>query len=348
MIRAYFTLIPLAFFVPMAASQESETETDWRQYIIPIEARSFDFQTVPKGGTPAHPFVLRNPFQEVLRIGAVTSSCACTTIDTGEEETVLQTYEEAVIAVRLRGDMFDGPRNSTITVSIDEPIRTEIQLNVRGEIRGDLNISPNFIDFGNVESGRGHSRSLIVTYTGSNAQWRIVDAHCENEFIRTEITSDPARVGVKVFRLNVSLARDAPNGTINTHLVLMSNDTQARREIPIPIRGTVGTVIRVSPPALSLGVLSPGEHSPVRDAVLLGTGQFRITKIESDNPALEIVSKNPLDSLLRLHSLSVSYRNPTEGEGTPADGIMRAVVRVTTDIPELTPTFFVTANIQEE
>jgi hypothetical protein len=340
-----FAIFPLVIFARAAASQESETEMDWREHIIPVEARSFDYKTVPRGAVPEHRFVLRNPFQEPIHIRDVTSSCVCTTIDFDEEKSILQTYDEAVIAVRLRGDLFDGLRSSTITVSLDKPSRTEIQLHIRGEIRGDLNISPNFIDFGNVELGRGHSRSLTVTYTGPNAQWRIVNVNCENKFIRAEIASDPARVGVKVFRGNVSLDKDAPNGTINSHLILTSNDALSRREISIPVRATVGMVIRVSPPALSLGILPPGEQSAVRDAILLGTQPFRITKVESDNPAVEVVSKNPAEAQLRLHSLSVSYRNPTDGEGAPHNGIMRATIRVTTDVPNLSPTFYVTASV---
>jgi len=343
--RICVALIALAISVQAVASQEHVEEADWRHHVIPVEARTFNYQTVPRGATPEHRFVLRNPFKEALHIGAITTSCVCTTVDFDEEKRILQTYEEAVVAVRFRGDMFEGLRNSTITVAIDKPVRSEIQLHVRGEIRSDLNISPNFIDFGNVELGRGSSRTLTVTYTGPNTQWRLVDARCENEFIRAEITSEPARVGVRVFRVNVSLDSAAPNGAINSHLVLISNDALNRREIPIPIRATVGTVIRVSPPALSLGVLQSGERSPVRDAVLLGTSPFRITKIESDNPALEITARNP-DAELRLHSLSIAYRNPTEGEGAPEDGIMRAIVQVTTDIPGLTPMFFVTASVR--
>ena len=348
MSRIYLALVTVAISVQAVASQGPETEMDWRHHIIPVEARSFNYQTVPRGSAPEHRFVLRNPFEEPIRIAAVTSSCTCTTIDFDEEKSVLQTYEEAVITVRFRGDLFEGPRSSTITVALDKPARTEIQLHIRGDIRRDLNISPNFIDFGNVELGREHSRTLSVTYTGSNAQWRLVDARCENEFIHAEITSEPARVGTRAFRVTVSLDRAAPNGTINSHLVLISNDALNRREIPIPIRATVGTAVRVSPPALSLGVLPPGERSPVRDAVLLGTSPFRVIKIESDNPALEVTSKHPPDAQTRLHSLSVSYQNPVDGEGAPEDGILRAIVQVTTDIPGLTPMFFVTASVREQ
>ena len=344
MTRTYFAFIPLVFLVQAAIGQEPKA--DWRDHIIPVEARSFDFKTVPKGAISVHQFVLQNPFQEPIHIGAITSSCICTTIDFDETKSVLQTYETVDVTVRLRGDMFDGPRNSTITVTLDQPSRTEIQLHIRGEIRSDLNISPTFIDFRDVELGKGASRPLIITYTGSNTQWRLVDGSCENKFIRAEITNAPALVGRKEFRVSVSLDKNAPNGTINSHLILISNDALDRQEIPIPVRATVGTVIRVTPSATSLGILSPGERSPIKDAVLRGTKPFRIVKIESDNPAVEVTPKNSLDTQSLIHLLSVSYRNPTVGGGAPENGTMRSVVKVTTDIPGLIPTFFVTATVQ--
>ena len=345
MTRMCFFFTFLAFSLQAVAEQEPEV--DWRDRIIPPKARSFDYKTVPKGMISEHRFVLQNPCQEPMHISAITSSCVCTTIDFDETKSILKTYDEVAVVVRLRGDMFEGLRNSTITVAIDKPVRTEIQLNIRGEIRSDLNFSPTFINFGSVELNKGATRSLIVTYTGSNAQWQLVAAQCEDKFIRAEIISEPARVGVKTFRVNVSLDKDAPNGTLDTHLLLTSNDALNRREIPISIRARVGTVISVSPPALSLGVLPPGEQSPTREAVLTGTQPFRITKVVSDNPAVEVTSRNPPDAQLRMHWLSVSYRNPKEGEGAPEDGVMRTTIRVTTDVPGLTPTFYVTASISE-
>jgi len=345
--RTYFAFIAIAVFVQAVASQQPEE--DWRQHVIPDKERTFNFQTVPKGAIPEHQFVLVNPCQEPMRIVAVTSSCNCTAVDFDKTNPiVLQTYERVAIPVQLRGDMFDGIRNSTITVSLDQPARTEIQLNVRGEIRNDLHIKPDFINFGNVELGKEISRSLIITYTGSNTQWRIVDIKCGDESIRAEIINEPAKVGSKVFKVNVSLEKTAPNGTIDTNLILISNDAQHRREIPIPIRAKVGTVVTVTPRAVSLGVLSPGERSPIKDTVVRGTGPFRITKVVCDNPAIEVTSKNPLDSQSLIHSLSISYQNPMEGEGAPQDGIMRATVRVTTDVPGLTLEFFVTANVRKE
>ena len=347
MSRICLVHIVVAVFLTQAVAGR-EAETDWKRHVIPADERTFDFKIVAKGTFPEHRFVLKNPLLEPLHIGKITTSCACTALEYDEEKVVLKTYEEFVLTVRLRGDVFEGQRNATITIAIDKPNQTEIQLNVRGEIRTDLRISPmDFLDFGLVELGKEQSRSLTVTYTGSNTQWRIVDAQCENEFISTEISNEYF-VGRKVFKVNVFLDKSAPNGKLNTLLFLLVNDAGARREIPIPLRAKIGTTVSVSPPHLSLGVLQPGEPSPQKEVVLRGTKAFRITKIECDNPAIEIPLEIIADSPAKiLRVVPILYRNPVEGEGAPLEGVMRASVRVTTDIPGLELTFYVTASVRE-
>ena len=352
--RILVALVVIALFVPVAAGQA--TATDWQQYVIPREERTFDFLTVARGAMPTHQFVIRNPLQENLRIGSISRGCECVTLDYDEEKKVLETYEEMVISVRLRGDAFIGQRNSTITVNIVEPVRAEIQLNVLGDIRSDINVAPEFVNFGNVPTGIEHSRTITVTYTGHNTQWRLTDARSENEFVHAEITSDPTQtqVGRRVFRVRVLIDPSAPNGIINTHLVLVSNEAGNRREIPISIRAAVGTVLRVSPPALSLGVLQSGEPSSTRNVILSGTRPFGIVEIESDNPAIDVTIAPPPgndtdpDAPRRVFPLMISYRNPIDGEGAPDDdGIMRASIRVTTDVPGLYKKFFVTATVRD-
>ena len=349
MIRLLFVFIATIILAESALGQPSEA--DWVQYVIPYEKRSFDFKTVPKGATPEYRFVLKNPLQEPVHIKSITSSCTCTAIDFDEENSVLQTYEEFIITVRLRGDMFEGQRNATLTVVIDKPNRTELLLNVRGEIRADLKVNPALIDFGNVEPEKEPSRTLTVTYSGSNSQWRLVDTQCDNEFIHSEMTSDPSQSGIgrKVFNVTVSLDKSAPHGSISSHLFLISNDPNTRREIPIHVRATVGTVIEVSSAAVFLGSLSPGVPSSRKNAVLSGTKPFRITNIECDNPAVEIPMEiNPEAPPRGRYIIPIQYRNPLDGEGAPKNGEMQATIRVTTDIPGLSPTFYATMSVRKD
>jgi hypothetical protein len=347
MTRIPFILVAFTILVQLAFGQSAET--DWLQHVIPTKERSFDFKTVAKGATPEYPFVLKNPLQEPIHIASVVSSCACTTLDFDAEKTVLQTYETFELKVRLRGDRFEGQRNSTLTVIIDKPHRAEIQLNVRGEIRADLKVTPDFLDFGNVVLEKGPSKTLTVTYSGSNSHWRIVDARCENPCIRANITTDFTNINQKTFKVQVSFDPSTPFGTIREHLFLVTNDGASRREIPIDIRATVGTVIRVSPPTVFLGALPSGEPSPTKPVILTGTTAFRITKIECDNPAINIVWEADAHTAPQdRYRLPISYQNPAQGEGAPQkDGTMLATVRVTTDVPGLVSEFYVTMSVQK-
>ena len=349
MTRICFVFITVAVFIQTVAGQSEET--DWLQHVIPNKERSFDFKTVAKGAIPEYQFVLKNPLQEPIHIVSVTPSCTCTTVVFDREKTVLQTYEKFEIAVKLQGDAFEGQRNSTLTVVIDQPNRAEIQLNIRGEIRSDLKISPaDFIDFGNVAPEKGASRTLTVSYTGSNTQWRIVDVRCDNEFIHADIANDFSNIGQRKFNITVSLDKSAPNGNLRTLLFLITNDGATRREIPISIKATVGTVINVTPSPLFFGALPPGKPSPQKNVVLRGTMPFRILKIECDNPAVEISwTMDAQASPKGMHLIPISYRNPIEGEGAPKDdGTMLAVIRVTTDIPGVSPEFYATMSVQKK
>jgi hypothetical protein len=300
--------------------------------------------------TPENKFILKNPHREPLHIKSVESSCFCTTIYYDEAKSLLQKDETFTISAQFRGDMFEGDKNATLTVEIDKPEIAKILLNVRGEIRSDLKIAPTYIDFGNVELEKGSTRTLTVTYTGNNTAWRLVDVESENEFIKAEIAPPRVAVGSKEFKITVSLDKSAPHGTINTYLLLNNNDpVAARRVIPISIRATVGAVVSVNPSPLFLGVLPPGEASPVKNVALTAPKPFRVVKLECDNPAVKISSTfNADDPPKTFYLVPIQYLNPAEGDGAPQDGRMRAEVRITTDIPGYMPTFYVTMTVLEQ
>ena len=349
MTRIGFALIIVAFCTLAFAGEEDER--DWKEHVIPAKERMFDFKTVAKGAVPEYQFVLKNPLQDPMHIGGITSSCKCTDIHFDETKTVLKTYEEFILTVRLRGDQYEGQRNATITVVIDKPVRSELQLNIRGEIRTDLKITPkNSIEFGTVDLGKGKKQQLTVTYTGPNTQWRIVDAKCENKFIRIGDLTSEYFVGKKEFKVDVFLDKSVPQGNFNALLTLISNDTESRREIPIFIRAAVGTVIRITPPSAYLGTLSPGEPSLQKDVLVVGTKPFRITKVECDNPAIDISLKIDVkEPPQTFYRLPIVYKNPLEGAGAPIEENMLATIRITTDVPDLAPlTFYATAKIVKQ
>ncbi|MDR1268892.1 MAG: DUF1573 domain-containing protein [Planctomycetaceae bacterium] len=333
-------------------SQENivqNSEPSWTQNMIKNEDRFFDFKTVAKNVHAEHRFVLKNPFTEPVHIASVTSSCSCTSpyILDGKEE--IQTYEETAIVARFRTDLYEGPKNATLTVVIDKPYRAEFQLNVRGEIRSDISIEPNLVKLDNIKEGEETTRTLNIVYTGSNSSWKIVDFKSNNEHLTGKILEFQPTLGKITAKVQVLLDAETPRGHFIDRLFLVTNDHESRREIPILVQGTVGTVINITPQTVFFGYLKTGEESSIKSVIIRGTKPFRIKKLLCDNPKVEINYTPQEESPPKIiYKIPIRYTNPAEGEGSPTDGKMRAEIKIETDIPDLTPTFFVTTAIKNE
>lgn len=323
-------------------------DASWTQYLIKKEDRNFDFKTVARGTRSEHHFVIKNPFVDTVHIAGVSSSCTCTTALVLDGKNEIQTHEKTAVVAHLHTDRFDGFKQATITVTVDRPYVAEFQLNIKGDIRSDLSITPNAVQFGPVKQGSEASRTLTVVYTGPMANWKIVDVRSDNEHLTATIEDVKPAPGSVTTKVKVALDAGTPRGEVHERLFLVSNDPENRREIPIIVRGTVGTTIKVSPETVFLGFLKPGEPSPVKSVSLRGTKPFRITKLLCNNPEVQIdFTPNPESPPRTLYLLPIRYTNPAEGASAPKNGKMQAVVRVETDDPELTPAFNISMEIQK-
>ncbi|MDR0706140.1 MAG: DUF1573 domain-containing protein [Planctomycetaceae bacterium] len=346
------SIIPSGVAHTNGSSQENITqhaEPSWTQNMIKNDDRFFDFKTVAKGVHAEHRFVLKNPFTEPVHIASVTSSCLCTSpyILDGKDE--IQTYEETAIVARFRTDLYEGLKNATLTVFIDRPYRAEFQLNVRGEIREDISIEPNLVKLDNIKENEEVTRILNVVYSGPNSAWKIIDFKSNNEHLSGKILEFQPTFRKITAKIQISLDDKMPRGHFMDRLFLITNDHESRREIPIIIQGTVGTVINITPKTVFLGYLKSGEESAVKSVIIRGTRPFRIKNILCDNPKVEINYTAQEDRPPKIiYKIPIRYTNPSEGEGSPTDGKMRAEIKVETDIPDLTPTFYVTTAIKNE
>jgi hypothetical protein len=314
---------------------------DWTEYVIAKSERQHDFKSVPSGMYSEYKFILSNPFQEVLHIANVSSSCTCTSAFVLDGKDTLQTYDKTAIVARLRSvDNTAGQKNATITVHIDKPFSALVQLNTHAWIRSDIAFSLSELRFESVESGTEKTRTLTVNYTGRNSAWRIVDVKSTNSHIEPRIESTQVAPNQITTTIKVKLNADAPDGEFMDRLVLVSNEAEERRELPVVMRGRVGDIISVAPETVFFGYLKAGEPSTMKSVLLKGSRPFKITKFICDNPAVQTTTE--LDANLpakQIHLLTLRYTNPKTGEGKPVNGKMEATVKLETDLNNLTPKF---------
>ena len=123
---------------------------DWAKRMFTKTAH--DFGTVVRGAKTEFRFTFKNIYVEDVHVASVRSSCGCTTPEITKRD--LKTYETSYVLATYNTHAFVGHRSATVTVTFDKPFYAEVQLQVSGNIRGDIVVQPNFVNLGTVNQGQ--------------------------------------------------------------------------------------------------------------------------------------------------------------------------------------------------
>jgi Protein of unknown function (DUF1573) len=244
--------------------------------------QEFDFGTVARGADTVHRFEVKNIYKEDVNLVSVRSSCGCTS-PTLEHKT-LKTGEVGYVVASFNTRTFTGPHGATLTVDVewdDHGARRqgEAQLQVHGNIRGDLVFDPGSVHFENVDQGQAAEQLVRVTYAG-NSGWKITDVRGTSRSFEVELTETQRTPDRVAYELLVRLKDKAPAGYFNDPLILVTNDSQNQR-IPLDVSGRVIPEISVAPEPLLLGEVRHGEQIS-KKVVVRGKKPFRIVSVACD------------------------------------------------------------------
>ena len=98
----------------------------------------------------------------------------------------VKTYQTSYVLATFNTNAFTGHRSATVTVTFDKPFYAEVQLQVSGDIRGDIVVQPNLIDLRKVNQGQSAERSITVTQT-SRPDWKILDVRSANTNFEVDV-----------------------------------------------------------------------------------------------------------------------------------------------------------------
>lgn len=294
-----------------------------------------NFGTVARGADTVYRFEITNLYKQTMQITGVRSSCGCTT-PTIEHPTI-KSHEKAYIVAKFNTRTFTGQHGATLTISIGPaPYRAEVQVQVHGNIRGDVVFSPGAVQFGNIDEGTEGEQLLVVDYAGRD-NWRIVDVTNDNDYFEVEL-QERARRGRKVsYGLLVRLKDNAPAGYLKDQLTVVTSDSRTTNQrIPLFVEGHVVPEFSVTPPALVLGNVAAGE--PITQKVIVrGKTPFRIVDVSCGNDCFTFQSD---DSSKRIHFVEITFR-PGKHRGS-----IKVPVRITTDRgPKRGATLIVSATV---
>lgn len=313
MLRRIATAIALLALWPATSPAR-----EWAQKMF--SATTHDFGHVARGAKAEFAFEVQNLYEEDVHILDVRTSCGCTTPTITRP--TLKTWEKGAIVATLNTRSFVGQRNSTLTVVIDKPYYAEVQLTIAGNIHSDVDFQPGVAALGDVAQGRSVEQPVTVTYRGYS-NWQISDVRCANTNLEVELGDPIRQPGMVSYKMTVRIKPDAPAGTIQDQLALITND-QRLPTVMLPVEGRVVPPLAVSPSPLLIGNLAAGQ-SATKQLVVTGKQPFKILSIVADHEALALGL--PPDVAKKVHVVPVRVVAPEKS------GEFRATISIETDMP---------------
>jgi len=302
--------------VGVILSQQAALGQQWARDLF--QATSHDFGVVAHGAKTQYAFEFSNPYAVDLHVAAVRSSCGCTT-PTISKRTLLA-YEKAAIVATFNTDRFRGHRGATLTVTFDRPRYAEVQLQVRGDIRSDVEVTPSGVVFGSVDRGRTAARSVEIRHNAPGA-WKVLGVENCPDFLSVQLEPTTTPYGGASYRLRAHLKENAPVGYFRRQLALRTN-SRSMPQIRINVEGRVVPPVTVSPSLLFLGAVPPGQQV-TKKLIIHAKRPFKVLAIE---PADKRFAFQLPTAAKKVHVVTMTF---TAGQDTAK---VEATFHVQTDL----------------
>ncbi len=176
------------------------------------------------------------------------------------------------------------------------------------------------VALGDVNQGEGAEGKIIV-YRAGRIDWKILEAKTANPYLSCKVVERARQDNQVWYELQVRLAKNAPCGCLQDHVILLTNDPQVT-EIPVTVEARVLAKVTASPPSLFLGTLQPGEKT-TRQVVVWGKKPFRILSVAGDPASFQFAATN--GPAKPVHVLPVTFIAGAER------GRVEKTIHITTD-----------------
>jgi hypothetical protein len=285
---------------------------------------------VARGSKVRHTFRLVNRLDEDVRIATWRTKCGCTDVRVGAQliPPGAQTTIEAVIDTTK----FLGSKPSGLTLVLDRPGFTEVDLNLSCFIRGDILLNPGVADFGVVPraSAAKPTVTLSLAYSGGQPSWGITRMQTQSNRVSARLQEQSRSADGQVnYLLTATLDPSEITGYFKDEITLYTNDP-ANQTIPIAVSASVQSAVTVSPSPLLLGQVRPGQV--VTKNLLVKSSASQPFKLTAVKPGKDDVSaKFDAESARPFHTVSVTFKVPSQ------TGPYNAVVEFDTDLKDEPP-----------
>ena len=260
----------------------------------------FNFGRVKSGELVKHNFVFTNTGSATLQIFEVKPGCGCTTA--GAWDKSVEPGKTGTIPLQFNSTGFGGQVAKSATITCDDPIRSNVVVQISGTVWKPIDITPQMAMFNiNAEAPTNETKVLKVV---SNLEEPVTlsDLKCNNGSFKAELKE--VKPG-KEFELLVTAVPPFSNATVFSTITFKSSSTNAPN-LNVSAYAMVQQPVTVSPQQV---VISSGPlKNPVTTSVMVRNGStnaLQVSDVRLDLKGVEVKVNQPQTG--QLYAISMVF-----------------------------------------
>jgi hypothetical protein len=250
---------------------------------IAFDEPGFNFGVMDQQTEASHVFIIRNTGAGPLRILQVFPGCSCAVTELDASD--IPPGGSARLLATFYSGNFNGPVSKVMTVQSSDPARPMATIELRADVQPVFVFMPSALDFGQVERGQTVTREVTM----SDAKGRpFMIKGVASSLTNVTATAAPLGRDGSSYRLKLALSPQSRMGPLVGNVEVTTDRKVAGKPILLVI-GTVIGPVRVTPPAVFLGMVGAGGLFPPKKLVVQNTGPkpVEIKLVNPGDPALK-------------------------------------------------------------
>jgi Protein of unknown function (DUF1573) len=324
--RRFLACVALVSSTVFCGSPALAAEPDWITRVFP--ERTHDFGIVARGSQVRYTFPVINRTDMEVRIVDWKTKCGCTNVRVGSK--VIPPGTQTTVEATIDTTRFSGPKASGLTLVLDRPVVTEVDLNMNCFIRADITLSPGLVDFGVVRpSQQAAATALTLNYAGGRPGWEIADMKTQSASVKA-VAKELGRTadGRIQWQVTATLEPGLQNGFFRDEISIITNDSPPQT-IPISVVANVQGAVSVTPSIINFGPLKPGQ-SASKVVRVRSSSPFAIKNLSGSQPSLTAAEEKPGSSA--EHTVNITLKAPSD-----LSGPFHAILEVESDLKDEPP-----------
>lgn len=211
---------------------------------VQVDEPHYDFDSMQRGTSKSHEFVIRNVGEAPLKLRAGTTTCKCTLSEV--DESALAPGESTKVKVTWSAKSDNGPFRQTANILTNDPLRSSVELTVDGKIMSASGVEPTDLAFDKIPVGESRTSTVYVMamlqddLTVSDPQ--LSDNTTREKFdVKIEPVEPkdlPNKTAKQGVRVTVTAKPGLPVGRFTQWLSLKTNMPDAEK-LEIPVVGQI-------------------------------------------------------------------------------------------------------------